>query len=84
MTQWDGKERRLNDRDHDVLTRIDANLSNFMSRFDKHTETFDEHIKKDSDDFKSVNEKLDDTRKYIWMAVGGIFVLEMIISFIKK
>lgn len=40
MNGWDGKDRRrdpIRGDDHDLLTKIDANLSNFMRRFDDHT-----------------------------------------------
>lgn len=34
---WDGIERRkMNQEDHDLLTRIDNNLTTFMKRFDEH------------------------------------------------
>lgn len=42
--EWDGKERRQ-DRYHNILIRIDANLANFIDRFEKHEELDDQRFK---------------------------------------
>lgn len=76
--QWDGDERRKFDRtDHDVLTRIDVNLSNFMKRFD-------EHVLEDNGHFDRLYKKTSATNKYIWMAMGGMTVIIFILERVWK
>ena len=75
MNEYDGEERRSRDRDHDVLTRIDVNLSNFMSRFK-------EHVKGNNDDFISVKTRLGRVEKWFWMGLGAFVVLQFLFKII--
>lgn len=35
MSDWDGKERRISSEDHDLLTRIDVKLTNFIATLEE-------------------------------------------------
>ena len=73
--EWDGKNRRINGgRDHDVLIRIDANLENFIRRFD-------EHEIKDMQDFGKVEKRLSTLERAYWVAIGVLIVVQLIIKF---
>lgn len=75
---WEGKDRRMTTNDHDVLTRIDANLSNHMRRFDNHATEFSAHILKDAADFKEMNLKMDNINRFIWMSLGAAVVIQFL------
>lgn len=83
--QWDGKDRRRENRDHDVLTRIDVNLSNFMTRFEEHT--VDD--KSSFDKMEKAFEKLDERTKilenfkikFVAVVAAIVFAVEL---FLKK
>lgn len=75
--KWEGNERRANTRDHDLLTNINANLSNFMTRFD-------EHVKKDDQLFEEIKEDVKTTQKYIWMGLGGLTVVTFLLEKVFK
>lgn len=88
MSEWDGKDRRKDNarhnNDHDVLTRIDANLSNFMRRFD-------DHAAEDVNNFTGINNKADKiedrlskVEKVMWTAIGGGALLAGILKFVVK
>lgn len=66
---WDGEERRSESRDHDLLTKIDANLSNFMSRFDEHKQS-------DKEDFNRLYAEQGLLKKYLYMGLGVIAAIE--------
>ena len=74
---WHGEERRNPDNDHDVLTRIDANLSNFMRQFDA-------HAKEDLEYFHKLNARIEKAEKFIYIALGGIAVLEFVLKVMLK
>ena len=43
--KWDGRKRRMmNQEDHDLLTRIDTNLTLFMNEFKEHEKLDDERF----------------------------------------
>ena len=76
MSEWDGEERRSTTRDHDLLTKIDANLSNFMSRFE-------EHKKEDGEHFDRLYVGQSMLKKYLYMGLGVLAAIEFF-SFFKK
>ena len=69
---WDQKERRVNSTDHDLLTKIDVNLS-------LHLETMKSHILDDKIAFKKVNDKIDWQNKVIYMAIGALALFKLFI-----
>lgn len=75
--EWGGEERRKSVRDHDVLTRIDANLSNFLNRFEV-------HINEDANQFKELKEEVKSNQKYILLGIGGICVIAFFIKLVLK
>lgn len=77
MTTWDGKERRNGSReDHDLLTRIDVNLTNFMNKFDK-------HVIEDKEGFMEHDKRIKNLEKVFWCGVGVLFVLEIVIKVMR-
>lgn len=77
MSEWKGEERRDNERDHDVLTRIDANLSNFMKRFE-------EHAADDEKNFQNLFDRMGKIERIVWMAIGGGTLLVGVMRFVVK
>ncbi len=87
--EWEGKDRRRSERPesqdmHDTLIRIDANLSNFMKRFEDHSEEDSENFEKTDKRIEKITEVQEDLRKYVWIGIGGLAVLQFIIIFLKK
>ena len=76
MNKWDGRERRGENRDHDLLTKIDTNLSNFMSRFEEHKKDDEEHFNR-----LYVGQAF--LKKYLYMGLGVIAALEFFQAFKK-
>lgn len=78
---WDGKERRRSERPdsqeaHDTLIRIDANLSNFMKRFEEHAED-------DKTNFDNLYKRTGTLQKYLWMAFGALAAVELAVKVLK-
>lgn len=68
---WDGKDRR-NHNDHDLLTRIDTNLINFMESFRKHEED-------DCGRFDNIHKRLVTIERMCY-GIGGVFIFVEFIS----
>lgn len=76
-TKWDGiTERRLKSQDHDTLIELVQILKS-------HVENFDEHIIQDREDFKDINKKVSFSTNMIYLAMGGLGMLQVIIGIIK-
>ena len=78
---WDGDERRRKGRpngngDHDVLIRIDANLSNFMKRFDSH-EVLDDRR------FDGLFKRTAGLQRFMWLLMGAFAIIQFLASAIK-
>jgi len=74
MSDFQGDERRQAKRDdHDVLTRIDANLSNFMSRFEM-------HVEEDKNLFDKIDARTARLEKFFWGLIGAFFLFEIIMK----
>lgn len=75
---WEGDERRQKPRpsgcdDHDLLTRIDVNLSNFMKRFDQHEELDDKR-------FDGLFKRTSGLQKFMWLLMGAFILLELVVG----
>lgn len=77
MSEWNDGDRKLVDRDHDLLTKIDANLTNFMKRFD-------EHATEDRSNFEKHDVRITRLEKYGAMAVGALAILQYILTHLWK
>lgn len=77
MSQEDEIER---DR---LLTNIDANLKNFMSRFDEHKVNFEKHILNDEKSLFELDVRIKTMEKIIWSIGGAFVVIELFLKFIK-
>lgn len=72
MTSWDGKDRRkLSSEDHDMLTRVDANLTNLVN-------TFMNHIASDEKKFSDIHQRLKILERAYYIAVGVIIVVQFL------
>jgi len=69
---YDGPERRHINSDHDVLTRIDENLKNFL-------ETFKKHVDDDAQNFDRLDTRTGRIEKIVWGAVGAVALVEIFI-----
>lgn len=65
------------DRDHDLLTKIDVNLTNFMDQFNK-------HVQEDKVSQEKHEDRLSRLEKWGAMAVGALGLLQFIVSHIWK
>lgn len=74
--EYSGEERRKTERDHDVLTRIDANLSNFMKRFEDHTQ-------EDKNGFGRLDDRTARLERFMWGAIGIIAFVEFLSKILK-
>lgn len=84
---WDGIDRRHDDSrsgDHDVLTRIDANLSNFMRRFDDHTQDDIKNFTKIDVKANVIEERIGRLEKALWVAVGGATIIFGVLKLVVK
>lgn len=63
MGGHNSQDRREVERDHDVLTRIDANLSNHMRRME-------EHVDDDEKKFHALGRDVGELKRYLWMCLG--------------
>lgn len=75
---WDGKDRRHEERNesddsHDLVVRIDTNLSNFMKRFEEHT-------KDDKESFDKIDARTSRLEKFFYGVVGAFFLFEVIMK----
>lgn len=82
--EWDGNERRRISREHDLLIRMDQNLSNHMKRVEEH---FDD----DKESFSKINENVEKLGirtgrlENLWARIaGGLAVLIFLVEFLFK
>ena len=84
MAPWDGKERRVNNNaDHDLLTRIDTNLDNYLNQFKEHKGEFSVHLEDDKGNFGKIDKELTTIQKFIWVATGIIVCIEFFSRIIR-
>ncbi len=93
--EWDGKERRGNTEDHDILIRLDANVSNLIDLVEHHRKDFKSHMDKDDLNFQAVStemqnitDKCESNQKLVMNiilpAMGGFSVLMFLITYFHK
>lgn len=79
MDDWDGKDRRasmFNKDFYDKMMEMHSNL--------KHMVTWSEnHDEQDNERFREANKKVDMVTKVAYMGIGGLAVLQVVISFLK-
>ena len=71
MTSWQGEERRASCADHDLLIKIDTNLTNFMGRFERHEEF-------DNTRFERLFRVSNWNQKVVWVILGAVAFAEFI------
>lgn len=77
MTSYDGEDRRNHKgNDHDLLTRIDANLINFMK-------TFVLHEMEDRRRFDNIEKTLNWVMKIMYGCIGGVMLIEFVLRVVK-
>lgn len=75
---WDGKiERRTNPTDHDTLVRA-------ITILEHHVKNFDTHVGDDKESFKIIRAQIGKHAIFIYIAIGGIGMLEFIMKWIGK
>jgi hypothetical protein len=73
MNEWNGEERRSSNKDHDLLTKIDANIENFMRRFD-------DHLEEDKEKFAELTKGQAKIQWYIAVGCGIIITLKFLLK----
>ena len=61
--------------DHDLLTRIDANLEAFVKKVD-------DHIKEDKSSFEKLEKKVEGNSRFIWVAIGALSLMSVLIKLV--
>lgn len=73
---------------HDAIIRMDANLTNFLLRFDEHVKEersrSEQHAQEDAAHFERLYKRTARLDKFLWMAMGAVAVFEFVIRYIKK
>lgn len=72
MGEREGQDRK----DHDLLTRIDANLSGFMQKFESHTQEDKAHLDRLYDRTARIE-------RIVWMGLGVIAAAEFVLRIMK-
>ncbi len=74
--EYHGEERRQDDRDHDILIRIDQNMKNLSANFKDHKKENDEH-------HQTFFNRIGNNQKAIWLIFGGILVIEALLQIFR-
>ena len=75
---YEGMERRSDRKhEHDLLIRIDTNLTNFLERFEKHERT-DEAI------FIGFGKRLGLLEKALWTLIGALTLVAFVLKIMNK
>ena len=74
---WDNIERRkMSTEDHDLLIKIDANLTN-------HFETLNSHLVDDKTSFKKITDDMDWVKRVLYGCVGVVVFIELFSKVVK-
>lgn len=73
---WDGKERRMNQTDHDLLQQIASDTAYIKKWSEKHEKTDDERYKEQQNQNKMYN-------RIIWLGGGVLLTIQVLTRFIK-
>jgi len=76
MSTWDGRDRRKESDDHDVLIEISRDLKNHLSNFEDLHAEFTEHSSEDKKQFSWLT-------KIAYIGIGGIVVLQFVMNHFK-
>ena len=75
---YEGTERRVNKRyEHDLLIRIDANLTNFLDRFEKHE-------KADNEIYVGFGKRISLLEKAVWTFIGAVTLFAFVLKIMNK
>lgn len=77
MIQEGADRRKVDDRDHDLLIRIDENMKNMMTNYQLHTT-------QDATEFAKNDIRLSNLEKSYWKVMGGVAVVVFIAQIILK
>lgn len=70
--------------DHDVIIRIDQNLTNLIQNFGTHQANFKEHVVDDTRNFMSHDVRIKSLEKTVWMVGGIVLAVNFAIKFFIK
>ena len=73
----ENEDRRKTGADHDLLIRIDQNLTNFIQQFNEHED-------KDKEKFDSHSKRIMILERAFWCSVGAFAVGKAVFSFFIK
>ena len=84
MTPWDGEEKRKDKTYHDLLIRIDANLSNLIEDFKQHKRDDDEKFDGIDFAFKGVDNRIRNVEQNIKWYSGAIAACMFIFNWVFR
>ncbi len=74
--QWNGPERRKDDRDHDTLITIVQILDNHVKNSTAHEAAFRAHEIQDQTNFEKLKISVQKIERIIWIATGIILAVQ--------
>lgn len=81
---WDENEQRSsNNRDHDLLIEISADVKNLIEWMKEHKKQLDKHKEEDKIEFEGHSKQLRDLSRGYWIAIGAIFIIEFLLRYFK-
>ncbi len=80
---YKGVERRKHSDDHDTVIELVAILKSHVDSNAKNWERFDDHVADDKKSFDKIGDKLWLHAKYIYIAIGGVGLLELLMGLHK-
>lgn len=84
---WDGIKRRAEDSGGEnpeiILARIDERLKSMNEKWNSHIKEFDKHVGEDETSFKTLRDQIGKHAIYIYMALGGVAVIEALFNIHK-
>ena len=87
MKSWDGKERRkesgMNGEDRELLIRLEEKLIHFGENLDNFFKIIENHIDEDKKINKELNQRVAVVEKIAFLGIGGLAVLQFVLTFFK-
>lgn len=84
-SSYKGPERRnKHDSDHDTLIVMVQILQDHVNNFDKHIQSYQDHVKDDKVQFESIRALLQKILNYKYMILGGFIVINVIFKIFWK
>lgn len=78
MSSWNGEDRRKqNQRDHDVIIRIEETLRHISDKLDERDKLYQKHEKEDEERFALIEERFNKFNKAYFIGVGVLLAVNL-------